>query len=330
MAGLNGGGRGYYALDITVPSTPVLLWEFTAANDPNLGYTFGVPVITKKADDTWVVLVTSGYDNGTLSSDSVTSNSPVGDGRGYLYVLNAVTGAIISKIATGAGTAATPSGLAKIAGWNDEPVGNKAGFVYGGDLLGNVWRFDINSTVAAATGAGDVFKFATLFSDAAGASPQPVTTTPVLGNILGKRIIFIGTGKYLETGDLTTTQKQTEYAIKDDNETVTLVNPRTTLVNPTLTVNTSGLATRLAAHADSGAKVDLLTGRGWFVDFRRREWWGRRGTRKYRQQTGGRRCWFHDRSRVLFVHQAVRLAQLFRLKTGEAINREQREPAWLQ
>ena len=29
VAGLNGGGRGYYALDITVPATPVLLWEFT-------------------------------------------------------------------------------------------------------------------------------------------------------------------------------------------------------------------------------------------------------------------------------------------------------------
>src|SRR5690606_2481506 len=36
VAGLNGGGRGYYALDITNPSLPTLLWEFDASNEPNL------------------------------------------------------------------------------------------------------------------------------------------------------------------------------------------------------------------------------------------------------------------------------------------------------
>lgn len=276
VAGLNGGGRGYYALDITVPDTPALLWEFTPATDSDLGYSFGQPVITRKSDGTWVVLVTSGYDNGTLSSDPLVNNSPAGSGTGYLYVLNAGTGAIISKISTGAGTPATPSGLARIAGWNDEPAGNKVGFTYGGDLLGNVWRFDINSTVTAAFGTGAVMKLAALFSDGttantAGTSPQPVTTTPVLGTILGKRIIFIGTGKYLETGDLTTTQKQTQYAIKDDNATSTLVNPRTTLVQQFLINNPDTTATRLSSGSASGVAaanaVDFSTGRGWYVDF---------------------------------------------------------------
>ena len=137
---------------------------------------------------------------------------------------------------------------------------------------GNLWRFDINSTVTAAIGTGDVLKFATLFSDA-GASPQPITTTPVLGNIVGKRVVFIGTGKYLETGDLTTTQKQTQYAIKDDDATTTLVNPRNTLVQQFLINNPDGTATRLSSGtATTGAAtnsnaVDFLTGRGWYVDF---------------------------------------------------------------
>jgi type IV pilus assembly protein PilY1 len=271
VAGLNGGGRGYYALDITVPATPALLWEFTPVADSDLGYSFGPPIITRKTDGTWVVLVTSGYDNGTLSSDPFISNSPAGSGRGYLYVLNAATGAIISKISTGVGSAATPSGLAKVAGWNDEPAGNQAGFVYGGDLLGNVWRFDINSTVTAAIGTGDVLKFATLFSDTAGINPQPITTTPVLGKIVGKRVIFIGTGKYLEPGDLTTTQKQTQYAIKDDDATSTLVNPRTTLVQQFLIDDPAGTGTRTSSGSASSSApsnaVDFLTGRGWFVDF---------------------------------------------------------------
>lgn len=256
VAGLNGGGRGYYALDITVPNSPTLLWEFTPTTgtgrikDDDVGYGFGNPIITRKGDGTWVVLVTSGYNN----------TSP-GDGKGYLYVLNATTGAIISKIGTGVGSTTTPSGLAKVAGWNSEPGGNLAGYVYGGDLQGNVWRFDIHSPANAAIGTGSVMKFAALYSDTAGTNPQPITTQPVLGQIVGKRVVFIGTGKYLETGDLTTTQVQSVYAIKDDNNTATRVNPRTTLVQQTLTADATG------GRTVSNNTVNFYTGNGWYIDF---------------------------------------------------------------
>jgi type IV pilus assembly protein PilY1 len=276
VAGLNGGGRGYFALDISNPSSPALLWEFTTTSgigvvqDADLGFTYGQPVVTRLNDGTWVVLVTSGYDNGTDSPVKTTpsgstfvANSPAGSGGGYLYVLNAGTGALIRKIATGAGTASAPSGLAKIAGYNVEPSGNRASFVYGGDLLGNVWRFDIN--------AGTVLKLATLFSDTAGANPQPIMTTPQLGVILGKRIVFIGTGKYLEVPDLSTTQVQTQYAIKDDDASTTLVNPRNSLVQQFLVANPDGTATRLSAASATATTtgmnpVDFGSGRGWFVD----------------------------------------------------------------
>lgn len=259
VGGLNAGGRGYYALDITNPTAPVLLWELTPTTgigkiqDDDVGFSYGRPIITRKQDGTWVVIVSSGYNN----------TSP-GDGKGYLYVLNANTGVVISKITTGAGNTTTPSGFAKISGWNNEPVGNSVGYVYGGDLLGNLWRFNINDTLTSAvTGTGSSFKLASLFSDTAGTNPQPITTTPTLGKISGKRVIFVGTGKYLETGDLTTTQKQTQYAIKDDDATTTLVNPRTTLVNQTLSINTDGTGTRIA----SNNTVNFYTGRGWYVDF---------------------------------------------------------------
>lgn len=241
VAGLNGGGRGYYALDVTEPTAPSLLWEIDTTDEPNLGYTFGNPVITKMANGTWVVLFTSGYNN----------TSP-GDGKGYLFVYDAWTGAPArTAISTEVGSTTTPSGLSKIAVWADNPErNNTAGYVYGGDLLGNVWRFDINTGVKT--------QFAVLKSP--NGSLQPITAAPELGSIFGKRVVFVGTGKYLEVTDLTDTQVHSVYAIKDDDATATLVNPRGSLVQQTL--STSG-ATRTA----SSNPVNFKTGRGWFVDF---------------------------------------------------------------
>ena len=291
VGGLNAGGRGYYALDITNPSAPILLWEITPTSgigtvkDDDVGYSYGKPIIARKADGTWVVLVTSGYNN----------TSP-GSGRGYLYVLNANTGAIISKIHTIAGSTSvgdttTPSGLAKIAGFNVDPVGNTVGFVYGGDLLGNLWRFDINSANNAlgsgSSGKGDVMRVAKL-KDGAG-TVQPITTTPVLGLISSKPVIFVGTGKYLEAGDLTTTQQQTQYAISDISLVGTvgdagvLDNPAglggvdtvtggvVTAVNRTGSVLVEQNITPISGTANRTATSSITnafdTGRGWFIDF---------------------------------------------------------------
>ncbi|MBS1142246.1 MAG: putative Tfp pilus assembly protein tip-associated adhesin PilY1 [Proteobacteria bacterium] len=243
IGGLNAGGRSFYALDISNPVTPSLLWEVSSssAGFANLGYSFGHPIITKKADGTWVVLLTSGYNN----------TSP-GDGKGYLYVLNAGTGALISAIGTSVGDATTPSGLARVSAWNDYGgVNNTAGYVYGGDLLGNLWRFDIN--------AESVIKFATLL-DSSGQA-QPVMTSPTLGLVSGQRVIFVGTGKYLEVSDLTNTDPQTIYAISDNNSGATLVNARSALVEQTLTRDGN-------ARTASNNPVNFGSVRGWYVDLK--------------------------------------------------------------
>lgn len=248
VAGLNGGGKGYFALDITSPTAPALLWEFTPANDDDVGYSFGQPIVTKKADGTWVVLVTSGY------------NNTGGDGEGHLYVLDAKTGVKLAtngKYDTSAGDTTTPSGLARIVAWAEDPThDNTTTYVYGGDLLGNLWRFDINS----APGASNPFKVATLKDSSTNA--QPITTRPELAKIEDKRVVFVATGKYLELSDLTNTQKQSLFAIKDD-ATTTLTNPRSTLIEQTLTTATSSTRT-VTANATA---VDFTTGRGWFLDF---------------------------------------------------------------
>lgn len=256
IGGLNGGGRGYYALDVTVPSSPVLLWEFTANNDSSLGYSFADPVVTKLSSGPnagrWVVLLTSGYNNGTLDNDGVNANNPAGNGQGYMYVLNAFNGSVIRKMGTGAGSSVSPSGLGKVGAFvADTFKNNFATYAYAGDLEGGLWRFDINS--------GAVVKLATLRDP--GGMAQPITTAPQLGIINKKRVVFVGTGKYLEQTDLTSTQVQSVYAIKDDDISAEITGLRGGgLVMQTL------VSSGDFRSVDSQA-VDFGSGFGWMLDF---------------------------------------------------------------
>lgn len=270
VAGLNGGGRAFYALDITDPAEPKLMWEFTPANDGDLGYSYGQPVITKLANGTWVVLLTSGYnnipDNNAFYNDPGVRNRQIpalfnsGSGDGFLYILNAVTGPqAMAKMPTNAGTVELPSGLGRITAYvEDAEKNNTALYVYGGDLLGNIWRFDINQPAAASV---NPLKFATLYSDDDAQLPQPITARMELGQINGKRVVFAGTGKYLQIGDLDDTQVQSVYAIKDADVSSTLINPRNFLTQQVFDEPLDDIRTM-----DSPQPVDFVGGRGWFVD----------------------------------------------------------------
>lgn len=259
VAGLNGGGKSFFALDITNPTVPVLMWEYGASPDypgdtsydSDLGYSYGNPVITKKADGSWVVLITSGYNN---ASDT-----------GFLTVLDAVNGNRIgAKYNTGVGDSTNPAGLAKISGYvEDSNINNTTTFVYGGDLLGYLWRFDINSAVSS----NNPFKFAELIGPATPTSKaQPITVRPELGNIGGKRVVFIGTGRYLGKSDLSNTDKQSFYAISDDNISTftTLVNPRnSSAMVQQILVNDGTTGTRTVQNPQDVPSSK----RGWFFDF---------------------------------------------------------------
>ena len=257
VGGLSGGGRGYYAMDITDPKIPKLLWEFTTANSANLGYSFGNPVVTKLNDGRWVALLTSGYNNGDKDNDGITNNSPQGDGKGYLYVVDINTGVEIKKFPTGIGSGGTPSGLGQIAAYSQDVLKNNlATYVYGGDLAGNLWRFDIN----AANGSAPL-QLATLIGPTG--LPQPITTTPQLGVINKKTVVFVGTGKYLELTDLTNTDKQTMYAIKDVGASATPIgNPRST-ANAT---NFVAQVLKTNRTIDNEQAVDFATVLGWRID----------------------------------------------------------------
>ena len=259
VGGLNLGGRGFYALDVTDPADPRGLWEFCAdsalcaVSDTDLGFSFGNPVITKRpSDGKWVVLLTSGYNN----------ISP-GTGRGYLYVLDAWTGALLQKIDTGAGDTATPSGFAKISVWTaNGNVDNTGLRAYGGDLLGNVWRFDLGASPAS------VMRIARL-TDPSG-KPQSVTTRPELGEVQGYPVLYIGTGRYLGVSDLSDpaalappepyAYRNSVYGFKDTQSDLGILRASGLMVSQT--INQSDPVTRLV----SANPVDWTAKVGWYAD----------------------------------------------------------------
>ncbi len=265
VAGLNGGGKGYYAIDITNPAAPKGLWEFkwsstcydsgnssTWGADCHLGYTFGNPVISKLADGTWVVFVTSGYNN-------VSSPAASGDGTGYLYVLNAATGRIIYKLSTGAGSSTTPSGLNRITNWVDNTtVDNTTLRVYGVDLLGNIWRFDVNDAIDPAG------REATLLATAKApdGTAQPITTRPELAEVSNAPFVFVASGRLVGSTDIPNVQVQSIYGIKDPLTATAYSNLRTSLKQMTMTVVGSGAS----ATRTIDCNAQCTSTDGWYVD----------------------------------------------------------------
>jgi type IV pilus assembly protein PilY1 len=257
VGGLNLGGKGYYALDITDPSTPRLLWEFT---DANMGYTYGNPTITKLEDGTWVVLISSGYNNA--------------DGVGRLYVLNANSGTLIRSISTGVGSAASPSGLSKISAHVLQSMtDNTTRAAYGGDMLGNLWRFDINNDIGAA--GYDAHLLVTVGGP--NGEVQPITVKPVQATVNGKPVVYAGTGRFLGVSDVQDSSIESFYAVKDNLDTNTFGNPRlstSNFVQQTLTVGTCPSDAPITVcqpsqevRLSTDNAVDWSTKNGWYLDF---------------------------------------------------------------
>jgi len=256
VGGLNAGGRGYYALDVTDPGNPKGLWEFkhtgTCAGTPvgqttdcHIGFTYGNPQISKLADGRWVVFVTSGYNN-------VNTPAVAGDGVGYLYVLDAITGQIIYKISTATGSATTPSGLGKINNFVlDTAVNNTTQQVYGVDLLGNVWRFEVNASQTATR--------VTTVVDSSGVA-QSITTKPELAEFGSPptTYVFVASGRYIGASDLSSTQTQTVWGIKDTGS-YPIAAPRTSFSR--LAISNTTTTTRSISCV-----TNCTTNGGWFAD----------------------------------------------------------------
>jgi type IV pilus assembly protein PilY1 len=157
-AGMRRGGKAYYALDVTNPESPRLMWTIDKGGDfSELGLTFSNPrvgLIDSAGGARPVLMFAGGYDinkdkRGVVGSDDSEGNA--------IYVVDAETGAFIWKARGGPGGAGStvfehaqlvdsiPSTLS-VADTDGDGFTDR---MVVGDTGGNIWRADIQGSDTA-------------------------------------------------------------------------------------------------------------------------------------------------------------------------------------
>jgi type IV pilus assembly protein PilY1 len=253
VSGTGGGGSGVFALDVSNPSlfsASKVLWEFTRADDPDMGYVVGRPYIVKIRTSSpgatvtyrWFAAVPSGVNNYVPDISGLFSTT--GSPALFLLALDKPAGTAWNasganpnyyKISLPTDTLLKVTNATGLV--NFKPAFGDAGSMetaYMGDLHGRLWKLDftlrgsvdwnINKLSAYNKGTAASPVPYPLFIAKSGTVIQPITMAPLLaaGPIvdgLKTTIVGFGTGKYLETADKTSTGQNSFYALYDDGTT---------------------------------------------------------------------------------------------------------------
>jgi type IV pilus assembly protein PilY1 len=248
VGALGRGGKGIFSLDVTSPDSfdvDDVEWERTETPGGNMGLVLGQPVIAKLNNGDTAVIVPNGINS-------------AGD-RAALLIYRLSDGALLAEINTGVGSAAAPNGL-YAATIRDIDGNGTTDYVYAGDMQGNLWKFNLSGASSAGWAAANNRLLLFTAINAAG-QRQPITSAPsvVRDPNTFQLWVFFGTGSFITTGDITSTQVQSMYGLKDGTTTIS---------------GRSALQQRViaATDADTGARAfelssALTVGRlGWYID----------------------------------------------------------------
>lgn len=288
VSGLGAGGQGIFALDVTDPTAfddqdgaaSKVLWEFSDANDRDMGLTFGQPSIIRLNNGEWAALFSGGYNNnddnnldGNNATDSITGN-------GVMYLVNIETGALIKKFDTLIGTADDPTGNNRPNGLSTPTavdVNNDriVDLIYAGDLFGNVWSIDVSSSDKAnwdfsyKSGANPRPLYTACNGTTCnGSNVQPITTQIQVVSHPSEKgyLLLFGTGKYFEVGDNSATGQVTQsfYSIWDKRlNSLTAFNRSNLLQQEIVTeVRQDNDDYRIS----SNYAIDWSSKNGWYID----------------------------------------------------------------
>ncbi len=269
VGGAGAGGRTVFGLDVTSPdafAATDVRWEVnsnsmsgTTRVGDDLGHVFGKPIIVPVGDGKWVAL----FGNGVNSTN----------GKAVLFVVDVATGEVLKTIRADPGASVDAADVAGL-GYNglmnitavDSNWDGLTDTVYGADLHGNVWKFDLSGSdasswqVAYRTRTGDAVPLF-VARNASGAR-QPITglLEVAMGPSNGYMLYF-GTGRYFATSDSNSKDLNTLYAVWDNGSAIS--NSRAALVQQQLTANVN---TNPPTRTVSRNTVNYLTSRGWYLD----------------------------------------------------------------
>ena len=208
-----------------------------------LGATMGQASVVRMANGQYAAVFGNGYNSN--------------QGVAVLYIVDIATGALIKSITTGVGGTNGLSTPIAIDVDNDRIVDA----IYAGDLLGNMWKFDVTGDDPSGWGVDYALYEAKDSSNVA----QPITAKPQVGSHPdGGVIVYFGTGKYFETGDNivgNSPQVQTFYGIRDNSSAV---GDRSDLVEQT--IDAEGVKDGFDVRQTSENAVDYSSKDGWYMD----------------------------------------------------------------
>ncbi|ORU90199.1 MAG: hypothetical protein A6F71_04325 [Cycloclasticus sp. symbiont of Poecilosclerida sp. M] len=266
---LGAGGKGLFALDVTKPSSfsaSNVLWEISTTQAPgpssdltdfsnNLGYTLPQASVVKMHNGNWAAVVANGYESASH--------------KAVLYLIDIQTGHIIKSIDTGVGNAENPNGLSTPIAI-DEDGDSVTDSIYAGDLLGNLWKFDVSGRssntwgVAYSTNSNPAPLYRAL--DAL-STPQPITAKLQVGRHPdGGLMVYFGTGKYYANNDQIVgdnPQIQTFYGIRDQGAPVA---SRSRLQEQQILSEATMAALSIDIRVTSDTTVNYSEKDGWYMD----------------------------------------------------------------
>ena len=242
VGALGRGGKGVYALDVTTPGSFAasnVKWERSETTNQNMGLVLGTPILANVR-------------NGSATAAAVFGNGPNSTSdKAVLEVLNLSDGSVIAEVPTNSSTGNglfTPTGVYAADG-------TTLVYVYAGDMLGNVWKFDLRSSTPSSWSATKIFN-ATKSSKA-----QPITggMAVAVDQKTFKRWVFFGTGSYLTAadGNDTSTSGQSMYGVMDDGGSYS----RSNLTSRSVTTDSA------SGERYFDDKGELTSGtKGWYLD----------------------------------------------------------------
>lgn len=231
------GGGYYYALDVSDPASPKYLWRISSTESPSgvntdyseLAESWSEPVVAKVFVETGgemktklVAFIGAGYDNSAEDNEPALASAK---GRGvYAVEVATISGGALDFSTSGwkvwGYTNSQDSGLTRSIPTQlsvmDLNGNGYADRVYGGDMAGNIWRFDVGGAVAADWTARRIFRSNPGADSSTG---RKIFYKPAVTLEVGYELLFFGTGDREHPESETAVDRL--YAVKDAGQATT-------------------------------------------------------------------------------------------------------------